>query len=161
MFPSPGLRPVRPEDEAFLYEVYASSREAELAAWGWNDAQKEAFLRMQFAAQNRHYRTHYPNAEFLIVQLEERPVGRLTVDRGEDAILIVDIALLPAFQGRGVGAAVIGELIAEADRIGRPVRAAVEQSNRALRFYQRQGFVIVGAEGPYFRIERPFRATDP
>ncbi len=46
------FRPIRPDDEAFLYEVYASTRTEELAVVDWDDTQKAAFLHMQFAAQH-------------------------------------------------------------------------------------------------------------
>ncbi len=50
------LRPVAPEDEPFLRRVYASSRAEELAPVPWDEAQKQAFCDMQFAAQDSHYR---------------------------------------------------------------------------------------------------------
>ena len=42
------LREATPEDESFLFEVYASTRIEELEGTGWNDEQKLAFIRMQF-----------------------------------------------------------------------------------------------------------------
>ena len=58
MTPSITLRPIGPDDEAFLYRVYASTREEELAPLGWNEAQKTAFLRMQFTAQPGSIKLH-------------------------------------------------------------------------------------------------------
>src|ERR1700730_2048625 len=88
-----GLRPSTPSDEAFLYEVYASTRTEELASLPWTDAQKDAFVRMQFAAQRQHYRNAYPDAEFSVVLLDGQPIGRQYVQRAEREILLVDIAL--------------------------------------------------------------------
>jgi hypothetical protein len=45
------LRPVQEEDEALLLEIYASTRADEMALVPWNGAQKQAFLHMQFSAQ--------------------------------------------------------------------------------------------------------------
>ena len=38
------LRPITPEDEPFLYEVYASTRENEMALLEWSSTEKEKFL---------------------------------------------------------------------------------------------------------------------
>ena len=39
------LRPIRNDDLAFLYQVYASTREDELAPLPWTNSQKQTFLR--------------------------------------------------------------------------------------------------------------------
>ncbi len=49
------LCPVAGDDEEFLYAVYASSREDELAQVQWPEGMKEAFLRAQLAAQRKEY----------------------------------------------------------------------------------------------------------
>ena len=46
MQPTATFRPIAPEDEDFLYRVYASTREDELALLDWDDDQKESFLKM-------------------------------------------------------------------------------------------------------------------
>ena len=71
------LRPALPEDEAFLLEIYAGTRADEMAMSGLDEAQQQAFLKMQFDAQREHYRRHYPEAEDSLILLNERPVGRL------------------------------------------------------------------------------------
>ena len=68
------FRPVVPEDEPFLYQVYASTRQEELATVPWDEAEKEAFLRMQFTAQHRFYQEEFASAEFLIILVENSPV---------------------------------------------------------------------------------------
>jgi GNAT superfamily N-acetyltransferase len=134
--------------------VYAGTREEELAPLGWDEGQRQAFLTMQFHAQDRYYREKFSDAAFLIVLCHGRPAGRLYVHRGAEEILIVDIALLPDYRGRGIGGALLGDLLAEADRAGKPVRIHVEHANPALRLYQRLGFVRVGDTGVYHLLER-------
>jgi GNAT superfamily N-acetyltransferase len=155
MKPSLALRPIRPDDEAFLYRVYASTRAEEMAVVPWTEAEKTAFLRMQFAAQHRYYQEQFPDAAFDVILCDGRPVGRLYVHRRADEICIVDIALLPEHRGAGLGSALLGELLAEADRAGKPVRIHVERFNPALRLYQRLGFRHAGDTGVYFLLERP------
>ena len=83
------------------------------------------------------------------------PAGRLYVARWENELRIVDIALLPEFRGRGIGGALLAELLAEADAAGKPVSIHVERENRAMGLYRRLGFVEVEEVGVYFKLERP------
>lgn len=136
------LRPITPEDEAFLFEVYAAARREELAQAPWDDAQKHAFLTFQFNAQHQHYQREFAGATFDVVLDGPTPVGRLYVDRRADEIRILDIALLPAHRGRGIGKALLGPLLAEAEAAGKPVRIYVESHlPRARGFFERLGFI--------------------
>lgn len=148
------LCPAGSEDEVFLYQVYASTRQEELAPLDWDDAQKEAFLRMQFAAQDRFYREQFAGADFLIILADRRPIGRLYVDRRDDEIRIVDIALLPEHRNAGIGSALLNDLLDEAARQRKPVRIHVERFNPALHLYERLGFTRIGDNGVYCLMER-------
>ena len=83
----------------------------------WTDEQKDAFLRQQFHAQHAFYHEQWPNASYEILLLGGEPIGRLYVDRREQEISVMDIALLPGYQGRGIGAALLHEIIAESVQI--------------------------------------------
>ncbi|HVS40440.1 MAG TPA: GNAT family N-acetyltransferase [Gemmataceae bacterium] len=154
MNPSLTLRPIRPDDEEFLRRVYAGTRAEELAPLAWDDAQKMAFLRMQFDLQHRYYQAQFPDAAYSVVLLDGEPVGRLYVDRGEKEICILDIALLPERRGAGLGGTLLRDLLAEADRAAKPVRIHVERFNPALRLYQRLGFVQIGETDFYYLMKR-------
>src|SRR5262247_4539233 len=108
------FRPIRPDDAAFLYEVYASTRTEELAVVDWDEAQKAAFLHQQFTAQHQFYQERYTQTDFLIILRDVVPVGRLYVARWQDEIRIVDIALLPPSRNAGIGSAILRDLLAEA-----------------------------------------------
>ncbi len=113
-------------------------------------AEKESVLRMQFEAQRAAYAAARPNARFETIEQRGRPIGRLVVDRRGDEIHLVDIALLPAARGRGIGGALIRRLCEQG---GRPVRLRVERTNPALRLYRRLGFVEVGDDNVYALME--------
>jgi ribosomal protein S18 acetylase RimI-like enzyme len=154
MNPTITFRPIGPDDEPFLYRVYASTRTEELALVPWDAAQKEAFLRMQFTAQQRYYQDQFPGASFRIILADARPIGRLYVERRREELHVIDIALLPEHRRAGIGSALLNDLLAEADRAGLPVRLHVERFNPALRLYQRLGFTVIGDTGLYFHVER-------
>jgi ribosomal protein S18 acetylase RimI-like enzyme len=147
------LRPVELDDDELLFRVYASTRAEELAVVPWDEAQKEAFLRAQFQAQNRWYREHYAGASFDAVLVDGEPCGRLYVYRGAAEIRIVDITLLPEHRGNGVGTSLLRGLLAEADAAGKCVSIHVERMNPALRLYERLGFSVVEDKGVYMLLE--------
>ncbi len=147
------LRPIEPDDLPFLYQVYAGTREAELAQTDWDAAQKEAFLTMQFTAQHRHYQEHYTGAAFQIILADGQPAGRLYVARWPREIRIVDIALLPAYRNTGIGTRLLRDLMAEAAQARKSLSIHVEQFNPALRLYTRLGFTKTGEYGVYYRMD--------
>ena len=97
---------------------------------------------MQFDAQDRHYRAHFPDARFDVVERGGAPIGRLIVERGEDEIRLLDIALLPEHRGAGAGSALLRALLAEAAATSRRVTIHVERANPARRLYERLGFRV-------------------
>jgi ribosomal protein S18 acetylase RimI-like enzyme len=148
------LRTAGPEDEAFLHRVYAGVREEELAVVPWTDAERDAFLAQQFDAQDAYYRQHYEAAAFDVIEFDGVPVGRLYVARWDEEIRVIDIALLPAHRGRGIGTALLGELVAESDATGKRLTIHVERYNRALELYRRLGFSVVDDLGVYLFLAR-------
>ena len=152
--PKVTLRPVEPGDGEFLYRVYASTRQEELAQIGWSEAQKEMFLRQQFEAQSRYYREHYQQASFDVILTDSSSVGRLYVTRWPEEIRIVDIALLPEYRNAGIGTKLLEDLISESEASAKPLSIHVERFNPALRLYWRLGFREVSDKGVYLLMER-------
>lgn len=134
------LRPVTPEDEEFLLQVYASARAEEMAQVPWSDSQREAFLRMQLAAQHAHYRQHNPTATYDLILLDGEAIGRLYVARREEEIRILDITILHAHRNRGTGTSLIKGLMEEAAQAGKPLNIYVETYNPSYRLFERLGF---------------------
>ena len=147
------FRPITPEDLPFLADLYAGTRAEELAQTGWSEADRAAFLAQQFRAQHRHYQTHFPDAAFELILLEDTPIGRLYLDRRGDEFRLIDIALLPEQRNRGLGGALLRDLLAEARAAGKPVRIHVEPFNPALRLYRRLGFELLEDKGVHLFME--------
>jgi ribosomal protein S18 acetylase RimI-like enzyme len=149
------LRPVDGADRSFLVELYGSTREAELAHLGWDETTMRAFIEHQFSAQDAHYRANYPGATLDVIELDGSPAGRLYVHRGPSDIRIMDIALAPAFRGRGIGTSLLRALMEEADASRRKLSIHVEMNNPARSLYDRLGFRPAGEHGIYVLMERP------
>ncbi len=148
------VRPALPQDEIFLYDLYSAVRGPEFALAPVTPAQREELIRMQFRAQMSAYTCTYPNSCYHVVLLDSRPVGRLWVAPGEDELHLVDIAVHPSVQRKGIGTVLIQRLQQEAVRARLPIRCCVFRFNPgSLRFHQRLGFVIVREDQLHYYME--------
>jgi GNAT superfamily N-acetyltransferase len=146
-------RPPLQEDEEFLFGLYADSRSAEMASWGWPPAQQESFLRMQFRARRESYAATHEGAVQSILLLGDVSVGSMIVWQSSAEIRLVDIGLLPEFRNRGLGALWLSRLIGQAAAIRIPLRLSVHRGNPAIHLYERLGFASTAAGPIYIEME--------
>lgn len=139
-------------DRDLLRALYATTRADELDATPWTDAAKAQFVAQQFDLQHRHFVAHFPDADFLVVLRGAAVVGRLYLDRStqRERDLVVDIALLPAWRGGGIGGALLRAAQADAAARGRGIELHVLVWNAgARRLYERMGFHAADSTAPY------------
>jgi ribosomal protein S18 acetylase RimI-like enzyme len=79
-----------------------------------------------------------------IVELDGEPAGCLWVRPHPDALELVRLWLLPHAQGKGLGSALVREVLRRAARVRSPARLRVLKVNPAQRLYRRLGFEAVG-----------------
>lgn len=135
------LRPERPEDAAFRFALFCEARPdlALLPA-----ALRDGIMQMQLRARDLGHRQQFPQARYDIVALGAEPVGRIAWDQGGGVLHLIDIALIAARRGRGVGTALMRALMAEARAAGCAMRLSVASGNAgAARLYRRLGFATV------------------
>lgn len=148
------LRPETDDDIPFLCAVYASTRCEELAAAPWSDEQKADFLRMQFDAQRQHYRSHYPaDTRYDVIECGGERVGRWYEARLDGERRLMDVALLPGHRNRGIGTALVRELMGRAAGENERVTLHVEFFNPAMHLYENLGFRPVEQRGVYWFME--------
>jgi ribosomal protein S18 acetylase RimI-like enzyme len=147
------FRPSTDADIPFQRYIYGTTREEEMRLVPWTDQQKAEFLDMQFHAQKTHYEDAYPTCEFLVIELEGKPIGRLFIDRLEDEIRLTDIALLPEYRARGIGRMLLDEILAEGQQTGKKVTIYVEHNNPARHLYDRLNFTHIDTNGVYHLME--------
>jgi ribosomal protein S18 acetylase RimI-like enzyme len=156
------LRPETEADVPFLRRLYISTRWEELAQLAdWTDAQKIAFLDSQFNAQRSSYLSQYAGAAFDVLEAQGVPAGRLYLDRQANTLLVVDIALLPEWCGRGIGTALLEAMFAEARLSGKGVTISVEKFNPAQRLYRRLGFREYAEDDVYWFMHWSPQADPP
>ena len=152
MIPSVTTRAATEQDDAFLYSLFQAVRSPEFAHVPLEPAQLEMLLSMQYAGQKYSYGAQYPGGD-AIVLLDGKPIGRIWLYRGPAEHHLVDIALLPEFQNRGIGAALVREAIAAARAAGVRLCCSVAVTNRgSLAFHQRLGFQITGHDEIYYDL---------
>ena len=150
--PAIELRPINPDDQPFLHRLYLSTRPP--SRLRGCDADADALLvRAQFLAQQTHWQRQYPGADITIIVQHDQPIGRLYVHFSEHEVRLVDLSLLPAFRGRGVGKGLLRGLQAHGARLGLPVRLQVTLGNPCQRLCQRCDFLFMGIDGGHAALE--------
>jgi GNAT superfamily N-acetyltransferase len=150
--PHPSLRASTPDDEPFFRELYRMTRFAEFAQLPLSAAQVNALCDAQFEAQAAGYRCAFPHAQHFAICCAGERVGRLIVAADARELLLVDLALMPAFRGRGWGALLVRKLQDQARASALPLRLQVERSSPVLNWYRELGFAVSGADGTHLSM---------
>lgn len=139
------LRNAVDADDAFAQTLFASTRD-DLRALALPPPMLDDLIAMQRRAQELGWRQEYPDAEVLVLEYAGEPAGRIVLARGA-AWRVVDLALLPARRGLGLGRAVLGALQAAAASRGAAIGLSVLRTNDpALSLYRSTGFEVVGSD---------------
>jgi ribosomal protein S18 acetylase RimI-like enzyme len=122
---------VEADDRDFLYALHeATMRDYVEQVWGWNDSEQRTFFDSRFQP-----------AGVQVIQFDGEDVGVLVVTENEDEVFLSEIQVLPAWQGRGIGSAVVRSLLRDAALRRKPVTLRVLHVNeRARALYERLGF---------------------
>ena len=141
-------------DQAVLRDVFASTRQIELALLPPDPVQHEAFIGMQMLAQRRSVALHYPGAVELLIHHQGQPAGRWWLHEDEAGVRVVDITLLPTFQRQGGARTCLRTLLHLADTMGCATHLHVMIDNPVRHWYARLGFDIQGSTGLYQAMTR-------
>ena len=112
--------------------------------WGWDEVWQRADFDRRFDSY-----------DISVVEVDSRPIGGIFLEMDASSVFIQELQLLPEYQGRGFGTAVVQGVIDQAAARGVPVALSVVPANpRARRFYERLGFRVVGVHSPFIRMQR-------
>jgi RimJ/RimL family protein N-acetyltransferase len=135
------FRPERPQDEQFLFALFAAHNGAMLRQGGIPAAMIEKLLETQFRSQSATYRNMFPDAIYSIIAFEDEEIGRFIEQDETDVVYFVDFLLAPQHQAKGFGPAITWALMQEWAGRGRGTRVEVMINNApCLKMCARLGF---------------------
>ena len=83
-------------------------------------------------------------ATIQIVVVDGHDAGMLETRPSDSEVNLTNIRVAPEYQGRGIGARLVSDVIRDAHRRGLPVTLRVLKVNPARHLYERLGFATVG-----------------
>ena len=137
-------RPATLDDYEFLYALHkAAMQESISQIWGWDETWQQNYFQEKFDPTKRQ-----------ILQWQGEDIGTISVEEKEGELYLALIELLPEFQGRGWGTAVLQNLIYQAQQQNKPLALHVLKTNlRAKALYERLGFSIVAIEAYKYKMQ--------
>jgi RimJ/RimL family protein N-acetyltransferase len=128
------LRTATAEDHDFLYSlVVLTMRVYVEKTWGaWDEA-----------AYQERFESSFDPADYQVIVVDGQDAGAVSVTHFPDFDYLSRIYILPAYQNRGIGTAIIRTLIADSHEQQRPLELRVLKTNpRARQLYERLGFEV-------------------
>jgi ribosomal protein S18 acetylase RimI-like enzyme len=136
------LRPATAADRDFARPIYIAATKAYTGHLPeWTDDHMAARFERRFIVEATR-----------MAELDGLTVGWLRVTDTGAEIMLEQIYVDPAHQGRGIGSRLIRGLIQEWP--GRPIRLAVLKTNPARRLYERLGFRILEEKETAYLMRR-------
>lgn len=124
------LEPVLATDAESLVEIRIAAMRESLEALGRFDPvrARNRFLEGFSPAHTRH------------INFGNQRAGFVAIKPKDNALLLDHLYVLPAFRGKGIGAAVLKMIFAEADAQSLPLHVGALRESASNRFYLRHGF---------------------
>ncbi len=142
------LHPASDADRESCWQVHrAAMRNHVQATWGWDEVDQAA----RFAAGFQ------PRLTWTL-RLDGQTVGMLVLDEASDPVRLLSLALLPTWQRRGMGGALLQAVLAR--NAGRPVWLQVLMVNPALGLYRRTGFEVIAENATHRQMLHPGLAAE-
>ncbi|HUF17497.1 MAG TPA: GNAT family N-acetyltransferase [Thermoanaerobaculia bacterium] len=144
------LRPASAGDRHFLFRLHETTmRDVIESTWGWNEEWQRADFEKRFQ-----------ESFYFMVEVDDISVGTLCVERRPDCFYILELQLLPAYQGLGIGSEVVRTIIRDAAAEHLAVELSVVPANtRARRLYERLGFEVTHVDPPFIRMSHSGKAV--
>ena len=139
-------RPAHEADVDFIYALRESAyRERVEALFGpWLEPQQRQFLATDMA-----------KTPYAIVLLDAVAVGAIAVAHHPDHDFVEDVMIADEHRDRGIGTAIMREVMTAAATRGVPVRLSVLDGNRVRVLYERLGFRVSHVVPPRTKYEWP------
>jgi GNAT superfamily N-acetyltransferase len=124
-------RPATEADTDFARDVHHQA---------YRDVVTRQYGRWELAEQDQFFAKAWRPKTHAIVVADDQPCGYVSIDDRVDAIIVRELVILPSFQSRGIGTAILRETMERARGRGIPVHLGTHDQNRAQELYRRLGF---------------------
>ena len=117
--------------------------------WGWDEARHMTL-----------FQRHWNPRRWEVVTVNGQNVGGLSLETRTSEFYISNIELMPEHQGRGIGSAILRDILGEAERRGWAVALQVFKVNgRARELYERLGFRVTAEGDTHFQMRAEPRTS--
>nr|WP_241737626.1 GNAT family N-acetyltransferase [Neptunicella marina] len=86
----------------------------------------------------KRIQVHFEHVHLILI--DEQAVGMLKYWQTDNEIKIAQLQLMPSTQGKGLGKAILQDIMQQANELNLPVRLSVLKENPAKHLYYRLGF---------------------
>ncbi len=120
------------------------------STWGWDEEWQRA-----------EFEKRFQQSSYFMVEIDDVAVGTVCVERRPACLYILELQLLPAYQGLGIGSEVVRSIIRDAAAEQLPIALSVVPANTgARRLYERLGFEVTNVDPPFIRMSHSGNAAN-
>jgi ribosomal protein S18 acetylase RimI-like enzyme len=144
---------------AVVFELRSSDRRDADLMWKIQRQAMGEYVAAEFGTsaeeQRGYFDDHFEVLQHQVVVVDGADAGYLLHETRGDHVYVRNVALLPEYQGRGIGTAIMSAVIEHADAHGLPVRLQVLKTNpRAKALYERLGFRVDRVDAHHVQMVR-------
>lgn len=134
------LRDAVEDDYDFLYDLHLQALKAYIEqTWGWDEAWQKA-----------HFHEHFNLVGKRIIQYKGVNIGCLAVHDEGEYLFLAYIALMPSYQGKGIGSQLIRKILETGSSLNKVVTLKVLKTNPARVLYERLGFIVTDETNTHY-----------
>ena len=143
------------EDEGFIRRLMLEMLSNQLRPASWPAAIRESLLEAQYQVRRQGFRQTADNRPGTVTVLDGKPVAWYVTSEDPQRIHLVSLIVLNDYRAKGIGSAILKNVLDPADRDRKTVRLSVSLGNiRAIALYSRFGFRQLENDGIHIRMER-------
>ena len=139
------IRSATPEDHDWIYELKARSVRPYIEKiWGWDESYQQRDFNSDFSQID----------QFKVIEIDRTLIGFVQCYLEHSYYNVVEIHLLPEFQGRGIGSDILKSLQENCIAKDRKIRIGCFKENcRAKNLYQKLGFIQTEETDTHYILE--------
>lgn len=142
-------RPAKDADSPFAWKLYSEvigpmmePHIRKLRGMGWDPGVEEKL-----------FSKIWDPKKVLIIEIDDGPIGWVSVDSGENAVRIENIYILGKYRDHGLGTHLVKWLFSQYK--GRPFAATIIDGSRSRKFFEALGFKATAKLGFEIQLVRP------